>query len=86
MTGDGVQRFDVAAEAFGGAGVDQRYAARYGLLCRQGRPASGIQIILWHSHIPGYWLDRSGAELLSRRLPCGQAAIQDAHIRQPGGG
>ena len=47
---------------------------------------SGIQIIMRHSHIPGLRCDLAGLEGPSGRSPRGQAAVQNADVREPGRG
>src|SRR6201999_3060884 len=63
VTGNRVDGFHLAAEAFGRASIEQAHPATAGLLRCEGKPTSGIQIIVRHSDIAGLRGDGTSLEV-----------------------
>ena len=76
MPGHRIHRFHLTAEAFGRARVEQDIRGR-GLLRRQRRTRSGVQIGVRHRHVSRFRCDDAG---LQGPRPSAQATIEDAHV------
>jgi len=74
-----IHRFDVTTEPLGRARVEQDVGGR-GLLGRQRRPCTRVEVVVGHRHVAGRC--RSDGAGLERPGPRAKTAVEDAHIRQ----
>lgn len=79
MPGHRIHRFDVTAETFRRAGVQQSPVAD--LIGGQGGQRPGVQVLMGHRDVTRGRFDRTGVNASTCRFPCRPAAVQNADVR-----